>query len=221
MVAQLSEQEKIVLDSVQEFLDKNRSLEFRKVIPFISSRFKFSSIMINENGIRIALTTLIEKRFILQGSKLTRKTALNNKKRNMLYNFIVKNPGIYFKKITTDLNLNNHVAIWHLKTLVEFNLIKKEKFKNHYIYFEQNLRIENAVNNFYTLKEKSRKIIDFLKINDIGVSRNKIAQSLGMHSNTINKYMDELEAIGLVSKKKLPKKTLYFLNENKKIIKTK
>ena len=48
----LLEHEKVVLNVVIEYLNQNRYLDLKKIIPFISSRFKASSLGFNSEGIR-------------------------------------------------------------------------------------------------------------------------------------------------------------------------
>ncbi len=139
MPIDLSEEENIVLTVVQEYLDKNRQFDLEKIISFIISRFRLSAINININGLKEILKSLIKKNLIVEGSKLSHDDILLNLKRLKIYNYILKNPGVYFNRIVKDLNLSNHIVIWHLNMLMRFNFIKEVVLDNHKIYFETNL----------------------------------------------------------------------------------
>ena len=103
--------EQTVLNIINEYLDKNRFFSANDIVPFISSRFAKSDINININGIRTILKSLVEKNFIVEGSKLTRNEILTNINRKKIYEYIQKNPGSHFnkivsKKICTNKNFN-------------------------------------------------------------------------------------------------------------------
>ena len=214
MPIELQEQERIVLNVVQEYLNKNRYFNMSDILPFIHSRFKMASININLRGIEEVLRSLVNKNLIVEGSKLTKNDILENKKRKKIYDFIVKNPGNYFNRIIKRLEMSNHVVIWHLSILLKFKYIKAENLDNHEIYFEYNFNLKNIKFSYFTSKEKSKLIIDYLKNNDIGITKTKISTDLKIHINTTIKYLDFLEDFNVVTRKHLSNKTLYFLNED-------
>ncbi len=214
MPIELLEQEKIVLNVIQEYLNKNRSFNMKKILPFINARFKMASVNINNRGIEGILQSLVKKKIIVNGSKLLRENILVNKKRNLIYDFIIKKPGVYFNRIVRELNLSNHVVIWHLEMLLKFEFIKKQEIDNHYLYFDANYRLRNAELKYFTSKEKSKLIIEYLKKNNVGITKTRLSTSLKIHINTATKYLTFLEQFQVVSKKKLSRKILYFLNDD-------
>jgi predicted transcriptional regulator len=213
MSIELEEQEQIVFNVVQEYLNKNRYFNMKKILPFIHARFKMASININLRGIEQVLGSLVKKNLIVEGSKFTKNDILKNSKRRAIYNFIVKNPGTYFNKIVKELEMSNHIVIWHLSMLIKFNCIKTEKIDNHEIYFESHFDLKNIKFKYFTSKEKSKLIIDYLKNNDFGITKTKISNDLKIHINTATKYLDFLEDFNVITRKYLSKKILYFLNE--------
>ena len=209
----LLKQEKIVLTVVQEYLNKNRFFNMKKILPFIHTRFKMASININLRGIEEILKSLVKKKLIVEGSKLYKEDILNNSKRREIYEIIKENPGTYFNKIVGNLNFSNHVVVWHLNMLLKFKFIKAEQIENHEVYFEFNFNLKNSKLKYFTSKEKSKRIIEYLKVNDIGISKTKISTDLKIHINTTSKYLEFLEKLNVIIKKNLSKKILYFLNE--------
>ena len=90
--------------------------------------------------------------------------------------------------------------------------ISKEVFDNHDIYFDSSLDFEGVKISYFTSKEKSKKIIDYLKSNNEGTTKTRLSEVLRMHPNTISKYLDSLLKYQIINKEKMSNKTLYFLN---------
>jgi len=67
MLIELLEQEKLVLDVVQEYLNKNRYFNMNEIISFIIARFRTASININISGIEEILRSLVSKNLIVEG----------------------------------------------------------------------------------------------------------------------------------------------------------
>ena len=104
-IQDLTEQEKLVLDAVLEFLDQNRPFNISEAVPFIISRFQFADININNIGIKEILKSLIKKNYVYEDCKLARITILENDARNKIYEFIVQNPGTNFSSLIKTLKL--------------------------------------------------------------------------------------------------------------------
>ncbi|MHA2288163.1 MAG: hypothetical protein ACXABG_05200 [Promethearchaeota archaeon] len=214
MAVELAKEEEFVLNIVHEYLDKNRQFMFEEILPFLNSRIRLSSVNISNEGVRKILMSLTNKKLIVEGSKLYESDILNNKKRKDIYEFIIKNPGTYFNRIVQELQLSNHIVVWHLNMLLKFDFISKEVLENHEIYFETGAEIQNLKLKYFTTKEKSQKIIKFMKDDNIGITKTHLSQELNMHMNTITKYLDLLEKYEVIIKKKIDNKYLYFLREN-------
>jgi len=212
MAEVIANSEQTVLNIINEYLDKNRFFSANDIIPFISSRLAKSGINLNINGIRTVLKSLVEKNVIVEGSKLTRDEILTNLNRNKIYEYIQKNPGINFNKIVSSLNLNIPVVEWHLNILIKFNFIIKEKIDNLDVYFDLNIEPEDRMILYFISKDKSKQIIDFLKINQEGITKYQISEQLNMHSTTVTKYTERLHEYKILNKMSLPNKTLFFLN---------
>jgi len=67
---------------------------------------------------------------------------------------------------------------------------------------------------YFTSKEESKKILEYLKENDYGITKTHLSINLGMHHNTITKYLNKFEEFNIIFKKKVAKRMLYFLNED-------
>ncbi len=206
-------EEKTVLKLVQEYIKENRYFKADEIVSYINSRFAKGSTNINDVGIKNILQSLVKKNLIVDGSKLTREDVLLNENRRKIYEYISLNPGTYFSKIFKELNLNIPVVGWHINILNKFGYIRKKKISNHEVYFasSENQDLDEAIH--LVGKEKGQKIVEyFLQYNE-GVTQTQLCRKLGMHSNTITKYVRKLEKSGLLIKKKLSNKKLYFLDE--------
>jgi predicted transcriptional regulator len=206
--------EQNVLETINEYLEKNRFFSVNDILPFISSRFAKSGININVNGIKTILKSLVEKNLIVEGSKLTRNEILSNFNRKKIYEYIQKNPGVHFYNIVSNLDLNIPVVEWHLNMLIKFMYINKEKFGNQEAYFNITIKPEDRRIIYLMSKDKCKQIINFLKVNQEGITKHQISEHLNMHSTTVVKYIDILDENGIVIKRSLPNKTLYFQNFN-------
>jgi len=213
MAIELVEEETVILNIVHEYLDKNRQFTFEEIIPYINSRIRLSSLNVSNEGVRKILKSLTNKKLIVEGSKLIKSELLNNKKRKEIYQFINENPGTYFNRIVHGLNYSNHIVVWHLNMLLKFDFIAKEILENHDIYFNASTEFEDIRSKYFTTKEKSQKIINFMKRDNLGVTKTSLSQELKMHMNTLAKYLTLLEKYEVIVKKKIDNKNLYFLSE--------
>ena len=213
MVLELVEEEKTILNIVHDYLNKNRQFTFEEILPHINSRIRLSSINISNEGVRKILISLTNKKLIVEGSKLIRSEILNNEKRKDIYDFIINNPGTYFNKILHELNYSNHIVVWHLSMLLKFDFISKKILENHEIYFDATTELGDISSTYFTMKEKSQKIINFMKKDNLGITKTNLSQELNMHMNTLAKYLTLLEKYDVIVKKKIDNKNLYFLSE--------
>jgi predicted transcriptional regulator len=209
-----SEQEKLILNVIEEYLNKNRYFDVSEILPFIVSRFRMASVDINVRRIEEILRALVRKKYIVEGSKLIYTDILKNEKRKKIYDYIFENPGIYLNRILKNLNISNHVVVWHLNVLLKFNFIIKDKFESHDVYFDSNFDVKNSKFAYITSKEKSKKIINYLKNNDFGITKTQLSKNLKIHPNTISKYLELLEQFNVVIRKKVSKRVIYFLTDS-------
>ena len=158
------------------------------------------------------LISLTNKKLIVEGSKLTKGEILNNEKRREIYDFIIKNPGTYFNRIVHELNYSNRIVVWHLSMLLKFDFISKEILENHEIYYDATIEFEDFSSKYFIAKEKSQKNINFMKKINLGITKTNLSHELNMHMNTLAKYLNLLEKFGIIVKRKIDNKYLYFLS---------
>ncbi|MFX0189106.1 MAG: hypothetical protein ACFE8A_15380 [Candidatus Hodarchaeota archaeon] len=211
----LEKWENIVVEAIQDYLKENRVFDMEKIIPHLIYKFnKSKKIKINNEGIQKILLSLVKKSIIVEGTTFTKKDVLMNRKRKKIYDYIKENPGKYVNKIAKELKISNIVVFYHLDILVKFNFIKKTIIDNHVVYFDSNIDLRDINKLYFTSKEKSKRIINYLKINNCGIPRTKLAIDLKIHYSTLRKYIKPLEEFNIISKEKRSNKILYFLEEN-------
>ena len=208
----LTEDEIKVFDFIQEFLDNNRVFNKEKVTSYIKSRYHKSNGKLNCNGIEVVIKSLLKKKIIVEGSKLTRKTILQNSNRKEIYNAIKENPGIYPNKLVKKLHLSSYLVNWHLNMLLKFNLIRSQMINDHIIYFDFNSS-KNNDNIFHIISnDNCRRIIEFIKRHDNGCTKYQIFKALQMHYTTITKYLNEIDKLNLLTRGKNKNRHIFSLN---------
>ncbi len=213
MYTDLVENEKTILNFVHDYLNKNRQFTFEDILPYINSRVRLGSVNINNEGIKTILHSLINKKIIVEGSKLFKSEILDNQKRKNIYEFIATNPGTYFNRILHELNFSNHIVVWHLNMLLKFDFIHKDKLENHEIYFDAKKEFQEVISTYFKSKEKSKKILNYMKDDNIGITKTHLSQKLEMHINTVEKYLSLLVKYKMLVKKRIDNKNLFFLSE--------
>ncbi|MBY9005958.1 MAG: winged helix-turn-helix transcriptional regulator, partial [Candidatus Lokiarchaeota archaeon] len=118
-------------------------------------------------------------------------------------------------KLVKNLNLNSNVIIWHLKILEKFNYIQKTLIDNRMIYFKHNMNLSKVQKIYFLKKKEIKRILNFFKENNSGVTKTRLAESLNMHYNTLKKYVNKLEKLSLIKKLEKQNSIVYCLNLKK------
>jgi len=211
---ELVNKEEIVYNVILEYLNQNRPFRIREILPYINSRFAKTSININETGIKEILSSLVKKQLLVEGSVLTKNELLQNMKRKTIFTIVKNRPGIIFNEIIKESGFSNYIVYWHLKILIKFDCLRKTMVDKHQIFFNSSVELEDAKLSHFISKEKSQHIIEYLRKNDIGISKTQISNDLSMHINTATKYLKNLEIMKVITRESISNKTLYFLHED-------
>ncbi|MFX1238752.1 MAG: hypothetical protein ACFFAS_10660 [Promethearchaeota archaeon] len=207
----LEEQDILIYETVQSYLNKNRCFNTDKVLPFVKSTCARLGVDLNQNGIKRTLKTFVEGNIFVEGSKLTKDTILKNTNRTRIFNHIRDNPGVHFTQIARSLKMNNYLLRWHLDALVKFNCIRSEKIGNLEAFFD--IEIEQEQGRILQLisRKKVKLILDYLQnSNDKNITKYRISKVLKMHPNTISKYITLLEEARIVRLEK--RKNTYYVS---------
>ena len=211
------EMEDKVFAIVQEYLNENRSFKVEKIIPYTISRLSKSSIDISSHGVLTILESFAKKNLIVEGSKFLKRDVLDNSNRGNIYSLIQESTGINFNRIAKKLDLRYQVLDWHLKMLLKFDYIKEINIDGKKVYFDSEEINELSRIKHIISKEKYKKLIDYLKNNDLGTTKTKLSKALKMHPRTVYKYLSKLEEFNLVFKEIISNTDYYFLNQEEYI----
>ncbi|MBN1802926.1 MAG: right-handed parallel beta-helix repeat-containing protein [Candidatus Lokiarchaeota archaeon] len=204
--------EGFVIELIQEYVEKHKKFDPTNIVSYLSSRFSRASININQNGIKKIMRSLIEKNIVVEGSILTKNEILKNTNRYTVFSSIQKNPGIHLSQLLKKTSLSSAVVRWHLNVLERFQFIRGKKVGNLVAYYDQYRTLDNAEVLHIISREKCKRIIKYLQENTEGCQLTEISQELGMHYNTVKKYLDKLDEFDLIS---IFKTKFYQLNRKK------
>ncbi len=142
-------------------------------------------------GLNKIIQMLLKKKILVDGSKFIKTTVLKNKTRSYIYWEIKTHTGAHFSFLKEQVSFQKEheigvgQLIWHLKKLLEFNLIKKVKVKNYVLYLP--IEIDNDIGIFYFLlrDEINRKIVEFVLEQGI-INRNDLYNQLELKRENLH-----------------------------------
>ncbi len=159
---QLTELENRTLDFIRIYLKRKNGFTIEKVVPFILSNLNPEE-NISKRDIIASVYSLIEKRIVVPGSKITRDKIFDNKTREMIYNYITEYPGSYKRQIRDILKIGPHELCWHINVLDNFQLIRKVRFDRSWAYFDIHLSDKYDKARFYFRNKITYEIYTFIK----------------------------------------------------------
>ena len=150
-----------VLEIAKELIEQNKILNTELL--YHTAKKKLG---IPKKGLLSIIQILINRKILVEGSKYTKSTVMDNRFRRMLYEFIRRNLGTHFSLIKSQVdfskegkNVSSGRLIWHLEMLLKFNLIKKVKLKNYTIFLPIEVSNEEGIVCFILRDEINYKII--------------------------------------------------------------
>lgn len=144
---------------------------------------------------------------------------LEQNSRSKIYNLIKDNQGIHLREICRKLDKKMGVIQYHIHVLEKANLIDSVKEGRYRRFFTHNDNGENTkILLCYIQRDSSRKILEYLVLNDEKASHGDLAEYLSISSQAITWHMKKLESEGIVSFEKIGKQKFYILNEPFKTI---
>ncbi|MHA1264514.1 MAG: hypothetical protein ACTSRS_04685 [Candidatus Helarchaeota archaeon] len=130
--------------------------------------------MYADHEISATIYELLLKKIIIPDKKIVKTQVLANKKRDMIYKYVLNNPGTHLREIRESLKLQPHVTNLHLKVLENFNYIYRKKYLKYRVYFPSDfertyedhilaLKHESAKKLFFTIKDQGEISLTQLK----------------------------------------------------------
>jgi predicted transcriptional regulator len=180
-----------VINIAEELIRKNKLIQIDLLYKIAKRRLKLES----ETLLSI-INLLLKKKILVEGSKLTKSSALLNQYRSEIFNFIKTYPGVHFSVIKRETipEGSSGQFIWHINVLLKFYFIKEVKIKNYTLFIPTDMDDEFGTF-FFLLRDKiNLKIVKYLDKNEpfeVAQIPNKILESKGSvyyHIKTMKDY---------------------------------
>lgn len=164
---------------------------------------------LTETGRYIGLEFL----FLPLFAKIRKKHPLENKMRELIYEYIVLYPGENYTSIKRNLGLANGTLVYHLKILKKENLIRsvsEGRYKRFYPIgsadLDKNMLYDHE--GAQMLTELQKKIIEKIEEKP-EISQVEVAKSLGVSRQLINYHITKLVKAGVLKLKRKTKSSSY------------
>ncbi|MFW9953437.1 MAG: winged helix-turn-helix transcriptional regulator [Candidatus Thorarchaeota archaeon] len=143
--------------------------------------------------------------------KQKRLTLLLHPFRRDLYQILCENPGTYLLELVDLLESPLGTLTWHLRILEREGLVKSIKFAGKRLYYPRMLRSREAEMAFLTMRsETARKVFAFV-VNNPGCYQEQMAESLGVHHDTVRWHISRMEEVGLIRVERAGRKKKHYL----------
>ncbi len=133
--------------------------------------------------------------------------------RRDLYRVLCENPGTYLLELVDILESPLGTLTWHLRILEREGLVKSIKFAGKRIYYPRMLRSKQAEMAYLTLRSKTAQKIFSYIVNNPGCYQEMMAESLGVHHDTIRWHVSRMQEVGLIRVEREGRKKRHFLAE--------
>ncbi len=212
-IEQLSEIEANIYKVLKDYIRDFNEFNLKMALPYCFEKLNHKY---SDTAITVSVKTLIQKKYIIQGSSLTKEDILHNQSRKKILDFIQKNPGSYNRLIRRELSLGSNEFNWHVGMLEKFGFVKRVRFhQRSFGYFEKRSYMDHEYDLYLLQNEKIRKILNILERNPLKISQ--ITKKLEFHYNTVQKYLQILEKRKLIFLTVNGKHTYYSINPDLKI----
>ncbi|MHA2333348.1 MAG: winged helix-turn-helix transcriptional regulator [Candidatus Hodarchaeales archaeon] len=125
--------------------------------------------------------------------------------RDMIYQKIVSQPGIHFRKLCRELNKKNGVVYYHLQFLESSeNRVKSHRDGGFTRYFPVEKRLPGISSDYYhdllsvLQRPTMSMMIDLLRNADNGLSRKKLSSELGISVQAVTYNCKKLSVAGII-----------------------
>ena len=118
--------------------------------------------------------------------------------RRDLYQVLCENPGTYLLELVDMLESPLGTLTWHLRILEREGLVKSIKFAGKRIYYPKMLRSQEAEMAYLTMRSDTAQRIFAYIVNNPGSYQEQMAESLGVHHDTIRWHVSRMEKVGLI-----------------------
>jgi predicted transcriptional regulator/PKD repeat protein len=143
-------------------------------------------------------------------SKINRDEMLNHPIRHKIHGYIIGNPGAHFGLIKQDLKLGNGQVVYHLKRLLETNLIYSKADGIRKRFYPKDFPQTDT--NGYYFTDTEEKILELIEKNK-GITQKKIASGCGTSRQVAKYHLSKMEDVGAIKKEIEGRETRYYVTE--------
>ena len=118
--------------------------------------------------------------------------------RRELYQVLCSNPGTYLLELVDILESPLGTLTWHLRILEREGLVKSIKFAGKRLYFPKMLRSQEAEMAYLTMRSDTAQKVFAFVVNNAGCYQEQMAESLGVHHDTVRWHVSRMEDVGLI-----------------------
>ncbi|TFG27887.1 hypothetical protein EU528_12095 [Candidatus Thorarchaeota archaeon] len=138
-----------------------------------------------------------EKRPRVMG-KQKRMALLLHPFRRELYQVLCSNPGTYLLELVDILESPLGTLTWHLRILEREGLVRSIKFAGKRLYYPKMLRSQEAEMAYLTMRSDTAQKVFAFVVNNAGCYQEQMAESLGVHHDTVRWHISRMEEVGLI-----------------------
>ena len=141
-------------------------------------------------------------------TRLKSKNILNNKKRQVIVEFINRHPGEHYREIKRQLEMSSGTLRHHLKTLEKASMISSHREGKYLYYFPYGTRKAGHI-----LTPTQKEIVDIIQ-KDPGATTQQVAEKLGKTRRAVQHHMNDLSDIGVLKVEKMGRAPVWHLEDN-------
>ena len=149
---------------------------------------------------------------------MVKEDLLQLETRRMIYNFILKYPGLYLSELSRRLNIPKSTTYYHLKYLKKRGFLV-EKYNDRYTRYYVTKKIGEIDKKILNLlrQEVPRNIVLFV-FRYPGSSRYEISTHLKKHPTTISFHLKKLIDVDIIERIQIGNEIKYMINHKRDIV---
>ncbi|TFG04928.1 MAG: hypothetical protein EU536_03475 [Promethearchaeota archaeon] len=207
--ASLTKVEQKVFELVNQLNKQGQKIRIKDLFALAKRKLKFPQLEIER-----AIWSLIQKKYIVDGKKLTKATVLTNKNRQEMLQYLYNNPGTHIRAVREKMNMGSYLTSWHIMILEKFGYIRKKQHKNMVLLFPALIQ-EGDEELFTVLKdEKVFEINEYLFENK-SITLQNVQTKFKLAKNDAQSYLDVLQSVELVGFKDENGERVYYGNSER------
>ena len=201
--ANLTKLEQKVLEIVDQLVKQKQLIRIKDVFALAKRKLKFPDIEVEQ-----AIWSLISKKYIVDGTKLSKSLVLENANRQEILKYISDNPGANIRAVRSKMSMGSYLTSWHIRMLEKFGYIRKKPHKNMVLLFPFLLR-EVDEDAFIILKdEKVIEINEYIFENE-SISLENLMKQFDLEQPDAQSYLNVLASVELVDSQETDGNVLY------------